>query len=85
MLCFVITYPGAHGTLAKAVSDTWGPSYVFLWTATGSHCISCDTTLYITSEHDETLDTVAFSMTIPESRMTIYRKCKWVLFAVLGY
>jgi hypothetical protein len=54
------------------------------WNAAGSHCNSCDTTLYITSEHDKDLDTVAFMLSEPESRRMIYEKSKWVRHVVLG-
>ncbi len=36
----------------------------------------CDLTLFITSEHDEELDTVAFKLSTNESRNTVWEKIR---------
>ncbi len=76
LLCMVLTYPGTHATKAKAVARTWGPLYVAVLDWFGIEGCRCDLTLFITSEHDEELDTVAFKLSTNESRKTVWEKIR---------
>jgi hypothetical protein len=42
----------------------------------GANGCRCDLTLFISSEHDEELDTVAFKISGPESRKAIWEKIR---------
>jgi hypothetical protein len=75
LLCMVLTYPGTHATKAKAVARTWGPLYVLLLDWLVLRC-RCDLTLFITSEHDEELDTVAFKLSANDNRKAIWEKIR---------
>jgi glycoprotein-N-acetylgalactosamine 3-beta-galactosyltransferase len=62
ILCWILTYPGAHDTKARAVNETWGRN--------------CDYLLFVTSAPHATLPTLVVDLKGPDAYNRLWIKSK---------